>query len=197
LSEVDGCALRIGFVGGVVDAVSVRGVEVMEVCEWVQRDVVAVDFRVEVFDEVRVRLRLVTRVRCFSDCTAEKRLDDAVFVLDGFCRFPVPLFQLDDSDVFVAVGVAARNHEVNASGRQRNLELDGDTGLLRDVSIIQQVRHVLQGVFPRPDFVLTGSPGALLVESGLDFIDDAVLHHVVHESLRRILVNNHFSRIHR
>src|SRR6056297_1282149 len=104
-----------------------------------------------------------------TDTAAMERLHDAVFPRNWFGLLAAPLFEFDDDDLRITVLVVPRQQEINPSGGQGYLELNGHSSIVWDCTVCEHFEQILERVLPRPNLTLGADTEPLSFVPALDF----------------------------
>ncbi|MNR03811.1 hypothetical protein D3C85_1197260 [compost metagenome] len=122
-----------------------------------------------------------------SQPMAQCSLHNGVFA--GSCD-PVPLFQLDQHGMFCARCIVPGKGDVDTLRGLRNVQLDGQAGVIGDFFITQHLGHVAKGAFPGIDLRRCDLLSGRGLEALEDYFLDVVIIVIVEELLLGGFVND-------
>jgi len=163
---------------------------VVEVSARVEADAFIAHGFAEVVQHGGVGPSLVRRVAGFMQTLPKDGADNPA--LDGELGFG-PLLEFHDDDLGVLGFVGPRKDKVNALAGLRDLAFDRNPGIPRDLVVVQDPGHVVQGIPPGLDFPMGGA----VFEFGFEILKDDGIDvppvHIVGKAVFGGTVNNHRS----
>ena len=104
-----------------------------------QADILALNRRVEVFDQHCVRPGLIRRVGDLAQPAPECSFHEAILTVNRvqLC----PLLEFDDDNRSASFGVQTGNHEIHSFGCEGHVVFDRHAGIVRDSGVIHHDAH--------------------------------------------------------
>ena len=162
----------------------------MKVGAGLDSDILVLDLFRGIPDKCGVSIRLIGRV-VDDPVSASHKSPDTVLhdVVDLFCL--IPLLQLHDDHIAPVVLISTCDHKIHAFRSPRDLVLNRDVSVARDLRIVDHRTHKLQGILPGVELRCLSAGDVLFPEVSENNVGNPVQNHVIVELCLSCAVYDH------